>query len=196
MNPDSLVILRKLAYRGVPDFHLSWEEDGQAREASYQTEAEAVVEMAAIEERLRAAVAAGKGLTVNPFGAATPFITSKDVHFASLRLQPRGLEFRTVITEHVEAVLLLKPVGASVVEAARGYAEACAMLQPFDVSVTQAVFEWVELKKQVGDLPLFELLRAHVARKAAEAMPSAPLPSSSPENGPASGASSAPAAEG
>lgn len=176
MNAESPVTLRRLNYRGVPDFHLSWEEDGQAREAGFLKEEDAVVEMAAIEQRLRVAAAAGKGLTVNPFGEAKPFITSKDVHFASLRLQPRGLNFRDAIEDYVDAAAAVKPLDVSVARASREYAEAATALEPFEVSVTQAVFEWVELKKQVGDLPLFELLRAHAARKAGPTATAAPTP--------------------
>jgi len=162
MNPESPVTLRKTTFRGVSEFHLSWEEDGVMREKGFTNEAEAVVEMLAIEVRLRAAVASGKGLTVNPFGETTPFITSKDVHFASLKLQPRGLAFREAITDYVAAVTALQGTDAGVPEAARDYAEAIKALKPFDVSLGQAVFEWVELKKQVGDKPLFEVLRAYL----------------------------------
>ena len=161
MNPESPVTLRKTSYRGIMDFRLSWEEGGMAQEKSFTTEAEAVMEMVSIEGRLRAAAAEGKGLTVNPFGETTPFITSKDVHFASLKLQPRGLAFRESVTDYVAAVTALEGTEASVPEAARDYAEAVKALKPFDVSLGQAVFEWVELKKQVGDKPLFELLRAY-----------------------------------
>ena len=170
MNPDSPVTLRKTTYRGVMVFHLSWEEDGAPREKSFPSEAEAVMEMVAIEARLRETEAAGKGLTVNPFGAATPFITSKDVHFASLKLQPRGLTFRESITDYVTAVVALQGTDTAVPEAAREYAEAIKALKPFDVSLDQAVFEWVEIKKQVGDKPLFEVLRAYL-KVAAEAPP-------------------------
>lgn len=139
------------------------------REANFATEAEAVVEMHAIEERLKVAAMAGKGLTVNPFGELKPFITSKDVHFAALRLQPRGLDFRTVITDYVAAEQGLRPLGVSVGEAARVFGEAAVAVKPFDTSVEQAVFEWAELKRQVGDTPFFELLRAFLEKQKAAA---------------------------
>ncbi len=167
MSADSPVTLRQTTYRGAAAFQLTWTEEGAAKEKQFASEAEAVVEMAAIEERLKLAEMAGKGLTVNPFGALTPFISSKDVHFAALRLQPRGLSFRTAIDDYVAAVLALKGCDVGVPEAAKGYAEASALLKPFEVSVGQAVFEWVEFKKQIGDRPLFDVLKAYLKQAAA-----------------------------
>lgn len=194
MNPESPVTLRKTTYRGVMVFHLSWEEDGTAQEKSFPTEGDAVVEMAAIEERLRVAASTGKGLTVNPFGLGVPFITSKDVHFASLKLQPRGLTFRESITDYVAAVAALQGTDTAVPEAAREYAEASKALKPFDVSLGQAVFEWAELKKQVGDKPLFEVLRAYLklTAGATEASPPAAWSAEVSPGLPASVAASAP----
>jgi hypothetical protein len=162
MPSDSPVTLRKTTYRGAEDFHLAWQEHGKAHELTFTTEAEAVVEMARIEERLRTGAAAGQGLTVNPFGALTPYITSKDVHFAALRLQPKGLAFRECITDYVAAKAALQRTGVGVPEAAQAYAEAWTTLLPYDTSLAQAVFEWAELKRQLGDRPLFEVLRAYL----------------------------------
>lgn len=169
MNTVPPVRYQKRSYRGVTEFHLAWEEAGKTREKTFATEAEAVVEMAELEERLRTGVAAGQGLTVNPFGLEVPFVTSKDVQFAALRLQPRGLGFRDAILGYVGAHGLLQGTGVSVVEAARAYAEAEHALKPHDVSLAQAVFEWVELKKAAAGRPLFELLRANKAAEPAKA---------------------------
>lgn len=173
MNAESPVTLRKVSYRGVVVFHLAWAEGGGAREQTCENEEEAVVAMAEIEERLRVAEMAGKGLTVNPFGEAKPFITSKDVHFAALRLQPRNLGFREAIQDYVGAVAALQGTGVGVVEAAKAYAEAQRVLRPFEVSLEQVVFEWAELKKQLGDKPVFELLRG-VGGAALETPPPTP----------------------
>jgi hypothetical protein len=124
MNPESPVTLFKVSYRGVVAFQLKWVEGGTEREASFPTEADAVMETTAIEERLRVAALAGQGLTVNPFGMHTPFITSKDVHYASLKLQPRGLKFREVIDDYVAAVTTLKGHETSVGAVVTNYAEA------------------------------------------------------------------------
>ena len=159
MNAEFPVTLRKISYRGAVVFHLAWEEGGGAREQTCENEEEAVVAMAQIEGRLRLAEMAGKGLTVNPFGEAKPFITSKDVHFAALRLQPRNLGFREAIQDYVGAVTALQGTDTGVVEAAKAYAEAERVLRPFDVSLEQAVFEWAELKRRLGERPIFELLR-------------------------------------
>lgn len=169
MSSPSPVRFQRRSYRGVIQYVLSWEEAGAARENAFATEAEAVVAMTEIEERLRTGVAAGQGLTVNPFGLEVPFVTSKDVQFAALRLQPRGLGFRDAILGYVGAHGLLQGTGASVVEAARAYAEAEHALKPHDVSLAQAVFEWVELKKAAAGRPLFELLRATKAAEPAKA---------------------------
>ncbi len=97
---------------------------------------------------------------MNPFGEAKSYITSKDVHFAALRLQPRNLVFRDVIQDHVAAVAALQGMKISVAEAAKHYAEASRGLAAFDVSLEQVVFEWIEPKKQLGEKSIFELLRA------------------------------------
>lgn len=162
MNSESLVTLTKRSYRGTSEFRLGWTEAGAAQEKTFETEAEAVVEMSRIEERLRTGVAAGKGMTINPFGELSPYVTSKDVQFAALKLQPRGLAFRDVIVDYVEASGALRGLDATVAHAARDYAEAAKLLKPFDVSLGQAVFEWCELKKQMGDKPLSELLRSYL----------------------------------
>jgi hypothetical protein len=159
MNNDSPVTMRRISYRGTVVFHLAWEEGGAAREQACETEEEAVVATARIEGRLRREAMAGQGLTVNPFGEEKPFITSKDVHFAALRLQPRNLVFRDVIQDYVAAVAALQGTGVGVAEAAKHYAGASRGLAAFDVSLEQVVFEWIELKKQVGEKPVFELLR-------------------------------------
>lgn len=160
MNNDSLVTMRRISYRGVVVYHLAWTEGGASREQTCESEEEAVVAMAQIEGRLKREAMAGQGLTVNPFGEEKPFITSKDVHFAALRLQPRNLVFREVIQDHVAAVAALQGTGVGVAQAAKHYAEASRGLAAFDVSLEQMVFEWIELKKQIGDKPIFELLRA------------------------------------
>lgn len=170
MNSESPVSLHKITYRGVLAYKLTWAEGEAEHEKTFATEAEAVAEMAAIEERLRVAAMAGQGLTVNPFGAHTPFINSKDVNFAALKLQPRGLKFRESIDDYVAAVAALKGSGVGVTEAARFFAEASAELKPYDVTVMQAVFEWVELKKKTGDVPLFEVLRVYLKSKDASAV--------------------------
>lgn len=169
MNPESPVTLFKITYRGVMSFHLKWEEGGAEKEEGFSTEAEAVTAMSVIEERLRVASLAGQGLTVNPFGMHLPFINSKDVHYAALKLQPRGLKFREVIDDHVAAVATLKGTDMGVAAAATAYAEAMHALKAYDVSVQQAVFEWIELKKQTGDRPVYEVLRGYLQSKAAEA---------------------------
>lgn len=169
MNSESPVTLHKHSYRGATSYLVTWKEDGVAREKSFPLEAEAVMEMAEIEKRLQLAAMAGKGLTVNPFGAHTPFINSKDVHFAALKLQPRGLKFRDSIEDYVAAVASLKGTGLSVAEAGKQMAEVATTLKPFDMTASQAVFEWAELKKQIGETPLFEVLRVYLKAKAAEA---------------------------
>lgn len=146
MSNESPVTLHKTNYRGLVQFQLKWTEEGKEREAHFHTEAEAVMETAVIEERLRVAALAGQGYTVNPFGAHIPFINSKDVHYASLKLQPRGLKFREVIDDYVAMT---------------------AALKIHDVTPQQAVFEWLELKKQAGDAPLHEVLRVYLKAQAA-----------------------------
>jgi hypothetical protein len=159
MNNDSPVTMRRISYRGTVVYHLAWAEGGAAREQTCESEEEAVVAMAQVEGRLKREARAGQGLTVNPFGEAQPFITSKDVHFAALRLQPRKLVFRDVILDYIAAATALQGTGTVVAEAAKHYAEASRGLAAFDVSLEQVVFEWIELKKQLGDRPIFELLR-------------------------------------
>lgn len=176
MNPESPVTMRRISYRGTAVYHLAWTEGTAAREQTCESEEEAVVTMAQIEGRLRLAAMAGQGLTVNPFGEAKPFITSKDVHFAALRLQPRNLVFRDVIQDHVAAVAALQGTGVGVAEAAKKYAEASRGLASFDVSLEQVVFEWIELKKQLGDKPVFELLRPRAEPAAEEAAGTEPRP--------------------
>lgn len=141
MSQESPVTLHKVSYRGSSEYLLKWTEGGEARESHHASEAEAVTEMAVIEERLRVAALAGQGLTVNPFGMHVPFINSKDVHYAALKLQPRKLKFREVIDDYVEMV---------------------AALKPYDTTPQQAVFEWLELKKQIGDRPLHEVLKVYL----------------------------------
>lgn len=169
MNPESSVSLYTVNYRGATAFQLKWLEGGEEREARFPTEAEAVMETAVIEERLRVAALAGQGLTVNPFGMHIPFITSKDVHYASLKLQPRGLKFREVIDDHVAAVAALKGLDASVAVAAESYAEARHALKPYDMLPQQVLFEWLEMKKHIGDRPLYEVLRVYLKTVAATA---------------------------
>lgn len=174
MNNDSPVTMRRISYRGTVVYHLAWAEGGAAREQTCESEEEAVVAMAQIEGRLRLAAMAGQGLTVNPFGEATPFITSKDVQFAALRLQPRNLVFRDVIQDHVAAVAALQGMKISVAEAAKHYAQASRGLAAFDVSLEQVVFEWIELKKQLGDKPIFELLRSPLQPPVSASPPASP----------------------
>ena len=162
MNSESPVTLYQVIYRGAVAYKLKWLEEGTEHEKSFPLEAEAVMEMAAIEERLRVAEMAGQGLTVNPFGMHTPFINSKDVHFAALKLQPRGLKFRESIEDYVAAVHIVKGQGTTVAAALAGLVEINASLKPYDVSLQQVVFEWLEIKKQIGDRPLYELLRAYL----------------------------------
>lgn len=185
MNTDESVTMQQTSYRGVSIHTLRWREAGADREETFETQEQAVVAKAEIEERLRVAAMAGRGLTVNPFGVGEPFITSKDVHFASMRLQPRGLKFREAIEQYVAAHVALKGSDASVVEAARYFAEASAELKRFDVTVMQAVFEWATLKKQVGDVPLFEVLRVYLKNKDAAG---APAEANGARPGPAAGA--------
>jgi hypothetical protein len=168
MNTESPVTLHKITYRGVAAFQLTWQERGVAQEKSFPTEAEAVVEMGVIETRLRETAMAGKGLTVNPFGAHIPFINSKDVHFAALKLQPKGLKFRESIEDYVAAAAAVKGSGLSVADAARQAAEATAQVKPFEVTLAHAIYEWVELKKLVGDRPLSDLVRAYKQVAAAQ----------------------------
>jgi len=167
MNPESPVTLHQIIYRGAVAYKLKWLEGGTEHEQSFPTEAEAVMETVVIEERIRVAALAGQGLTVNPFGTHTPFITSKDVNFAALKLQPRGLKFRESIEDYVAAVNTLKGFDTSVAAAAAGFVEASQSLKPYDVSLQQAVFEWLELKKQIEDRPLYEVLRPYLKMKAA-----------------------------
>lgn len=157
------VTLQQIANRGSLYYRLVWTEEGATREQVFQTEEEAVVEMSAIEERLRAAAMGGQGFTVNPFGELKPFVNSRDVHYASLKLRPRGLAFREVIDDFVAAHTALKPFAMRPLDAAKAQAEALALLQPFDVTPAQAVYEWTELKKQIGDTPFHELLRVWLA---------------------------------
>jgi len=131
------------------------------------------MEMAAIEERLRVAAMAGQGLTVNPFGMHTPFINSKDVNFAALKLQPRGLKFREVIEDYVTAVGIAKEMGTTVAGAMESLGELNRSLKPYDVSPQQAIFEWLEIKNQIGDRPLYEILRAYLKMTAAVDVPKA-----------------------
>ncbi len=175
------VTLQQIANRGSLYYRLVWTEEGAACEQVFQTEEEAVIEMSAIEERLRAAAMAGQGFTVNPFGELKPFVNSRDVHYASLKLRPRGLSFREVIDDFVAAHTALKPFSVRPLDAAKAHAEALANLQPFDVTPAQVVYEWIELKKQIGDTPFHELLRAWLAtKKSEESSPSPPSPSPSP----------------
>ena len=119
------------------------------------------MEMGAIEERIRVAAMVGQGLTVNPFGMHIPFINSKDVHFAALKLQPRGLKFRESIEDYFAAVNIAEEMGMSVEEAVGGLAGLNRSLKPYDVSPQQAIFEWLEIKSQIVDRPLYEVLRAY-----------------------------------
>lgn len=166
-NPESPFNIIKITYRGVTSFHLKWSENGVEREEGFPTEAEAVAQIVEIEERMRIAALAGQGLTVNPFGMHTPFINSKDVHFAALKLQPRGLKFRETIEDYVAAFGNLKGAETTVAAAVAGFTEATLSLKPYDVSVQQAVFEWLELKKQIGERPLYEVLGVYLKAKAA-----------------------------
>jgi hypothetical protein len=172
MNSESPVTLYRLNYRGLEQFQLKWSEGGEEREASFPTEAEAVMETTVIEERLRVAKLAGQGLTVNPFGMHVPFINSKDVHYASLKLQPRGFKFREVIDEYVAAANALKGTDTTVAAAVAAYVDDFKVLKPYDVTPQQAVFEWLELKKQIGDRPLYEILKVYL--KATTAQPEEP----------------------
>jgi hypothetical protein len=165
MNSESPVTLYKINYRGSAVYHLKWAEGGENREASFPTEEEAVLETGAIEERLRVASLAGQGLTVNPFGMHTPFINSKDVNYAALKLQPRGLKFREVIDDYVAAFAAVKPFELTVGAAVAGHVEACQALKPYDTTPQQALFEWLEVKKQIGDKPLYEVLRGYLQAK-------------------------------
>jgi hypothetical protein len=165
MNPESPVTLYKIHYRGSIVYHLKWAEGRENREASFPSEEEAVMETTVIEERLRVASLAGQGLTVNPFGMHTPYINSKDVNYAALKLQPRGFKFREVIDEYVTAVTALKPYGTSVSAAVASHVEACLALKPYDTTPQQALFEWLEVKKQIGDKPFFEVLRGYLQAK-------------------------------
>lgn len=165
MNTESPVTMHKISYRGVEQFVLKWTEGGKECEAKFPTEEDAVIGTGEVEERLRVAALAGQGLTVNPFGAHTPFINSKDVHYASLKLQPRGLKFREVIDDHVGCVVALKGSGMTVSAAVAAQVEACKALQPYDTTPAQAVFEWIELKQQTGNAPMHEVLRAYLQAK-------------------------------
>lgn len=177
------VVLQELAHRGIIFYQLLWSEDGQEQCRKFETEAEAVVEMLAIEERLRAAALAGQGLTVNPFGELKPFVTSRDVHYASLKLRPRGLQFRETIDDYIAAHTVLRPLEMTPSEAAKHLADATAQLKPFDTTVDQAVYEWIEIKKQIGDAPFFELLRAWRNAKASTPSEETPPPApSAPES--------------
>lgn len=155
-------------------YHLKWAEGGENRDASFSSEEEAVVETGVIEERLRVASLAGQGLTVNPFGMHTPFINSKDVNYAALKLQPRGLKFRESIDEYVAAIAALKPLGTSVSAAVASHVEACQALKPYDTTPQQALFEWLEVKKQIGDKPLYEVLRGYLQAKSEKAAETPP----------------------
>ncbi|HTJ79241.1 MAG TPA: hypothetical protein VL357_09610 [Rariglobus sp.] len=166
MNSETPVTLHQTFYRGLVAFQVRWAEEGTEREKTFPTEAEAVAEMAVIEERLRVAKMAGQGLTVNPFGMHIPFISSKDVNFAALKLQPRGLKFRESIDDYVAAINALNGLETTVAAAVAGFVEASQSLKSYDVSVQQAVFEWLELKKQTGDRPLYEVLGAYLKMKA------------------------------
>ena len=157
--------MHKVSYRGAEEFWLKWVEGGKECEAKYPTEADAVMETTVIEERLRVAALAGQGLTVNPFGAHTPFINSKDVHYASMKLQPRGLKFREVIDDYVGAVVALKGLNVGVGAAVAKHAEACRALEPFEVTPEQALFEWMEVKRQIGDKPFYAVLKAYMQAK-------------------------------
>jgi hypothetical protein len=165
MNAESPVSMHKVSYRGAEEFLLKWKEGGKECEAKYATEAEAVMATTEIEERLRVAALAGQGLTVNPFGAHTPFINSKDVHYASMKLQPRGLKFREVIDDYVAAAGALKGLDTSVGAAVAGYVEAALALKPYEVTPQQALFEWLEVKRQIGDKPFYEVLRGYLQSK-------------------------------
>ena len=165
MNPESPVSMHKVSYRGAEEFLLKWKEGGKECEAKFATEADAVMATTEIEERLRVAALAGQGLTVNPFGAHTPFINSKDVHYASMKLQPRGLKFREVIDDYVAAAGALKGLDTGVGAAAVKYAEACRELAPFETTPEQALFEWLEVKRQIGDKPFYTVLKAYLQAK-------------------------------
>ncbi|MFA6962827.1 MAG: hypothetical protein WC205_18875 [Opitutaceae bacterium] len=183
MNPEAPVHFYKNSYRGIVTFQLKWVEGGVDKGKSFETEAEAVVEMGEIEERLRIAKMAGQGFTVNPFGMHTPYITSKDVHFAALKLQPRGLKFRDTIEEFVSATQALKGMDMTVGAAVASFVDASRLLKVYDVSVEQAVFEWAELKKQIGERPLYDLLKPYLQSKAAAEATEAeslPLPTEEP----------------
>jgi len=168
MNPESLVTMHKVSYRGAEEFMLKWLEGGKECEVKFGTEADAVMATAEIEERLRVAALAGQGLTVNPFGEHTPFINSKDVHYAAMKLQPRGLKFREVIDEYVASASALKGLETSVGAAVAGYVEAALALKPYEVTPQQALFEWLEVKKQTGDKPFYEVLRGYLHSKSIE----------------------------
>ncbi|MFA6287841.1 MAG: hypothetical protein WC661_10700 [Opitutaceae bacterium] len=167
MESESPITIHQILYRGTVAYKLKWTEVGTEHEKSFPTEAEAVMEMGVIEERIRVAAMAGQGLTVNPFGMHIPFINSKDVHFAALKLQPRGLKFRESIEDYVAAVNVAKELGTSVAAGMGSLAELNRSLKPYDVSPQQAVFEWLEIKKQIGDRPLYEVLRAYLKMTAA-----------------------------
>lgn len=167
MNADSPVTMHKVSYRGAEEFLLKWKEGGKECEAKFPTEADAVMETTVIEERLRVAALAGQGLTVNPFGMHVPFINSKDVHYASLKLQPRGFKFREVIDEYVTAAAALKGLDTSVGAAVASHVEAALALKPYEVTPQQALFEWLEVKKQIGDKPFYEVLRGYLQSKTA-----------------------------
>ncbi len=166
MESESPVTIHQILNRGSVAYKLKWTETGIEHDKSFPTEAEAVMEMGAIEERIRVAAMAGQGLTVNPFGMHIPFINSKDVHFAALKLQPRGLKFRESIEDYVAAVNIAKEMGMSVAAAVGGLAELNRSLEPYDMSPQQAIFEWLEIKSQIGDRPLYEVLRAYLKMSA------------------------------
>jgi len=172
MNSESPITMHRVTYRGAEEFLLKWVEGGKECEAKFPTEADAVIATGEIEERLRVAALAGQGLTVNPFGAHTPFINSKDVHYASMKLQPRGLKFREVIDDYVGAVAALKGFETTVGAAAASHAEACKALLPYDTTPAQALFEWLEVKRQIGEKPLYEVLRGYLQAKSEKAVES------------------------
>ncbi len=168
MEPEPPVTIHQILNRGTVSYKVKWTEAGVEHEKSFPLEAEAVMEMSVIEERMRVATMTGQGLTVNPFGMHVPFINSKDVHFAALKLQPRGLKFRESIEDYVAAVSALKALNTTVAAAVAEFVEASQSLKPYDVSIEQAVFEWLELKKQIGDRPLYEVLGAYLKMRAAD----------------------------
>lgn len=163
MRPKFPVTLHKTLQRGVTAYQLKWTEGGVGREQSFASEAEAVMEMDMIEARLRVSPAkAGPGLAVRPPQVHAPLVSPTDVSFAALKLQAQGLELRESIEDYVAAVGTLKGTETSVRSAAAAVVELNHVLQPYDMSLYEAVFEWLELKKQIGDRSLHEVVAEYL----------------------------------